>query len=90
MTTYDHTPGEATTRARLTLLDAWPDADETPHGRSLLLGEVLAAHSSVPRPFLSRFLAVSQPFRGRKWWKIGFLGCSEVIFDAPRLKISPS
>ena len=27
---------------------------------------------------------------GRKWWEIGFLGCSRAIFGAPRLKISPS
>ena len=37
---------------RLTLLDAWPDANETSHGRSLRLGEVLAARSSVSQPFL--------------------------------------
>ena len=36
----------------VTLLDAWPDANETSHGRSLLLGEVLAARSSVSQPFL--------------------------------------
>ena len=35
-------------------------------------------------------LAVSQPFLGRKWWKIGFLGCSKAIFGASRLKASPS
>jgi hypothetical protein len=36
----------------VTLLDAWPDANETSHGRSLLLGGVLAARSSVSQPFL--------------------------------------
>ena len=36
----------------VTLLDAWPDANETSHGRSLPLGEVLAARSSVYQPFL--------------------------------------
>jgi hypothetical protein len=42
----------ATTRARLTLLDAGPDANETSHGRSLPVGEVLAVHSSVSQSFL--------------------------------------
>jgi hypothetical protein len=46
--------GGTTTRARLTLLDAWPDANETSHGRLLPLGEVLAACSSVFQPSLSR------------------------------------
>jgi hypothetical protein len=45
-------PLGGTTRAQLTLLDAWPDANETSHGRSLPLGEVLAARSSVPQPSL--------------------------------------
>ena len=36
----------------VTLLDAWPDANETSHGRSLPLGEVLAARSSVSQPFI--------------------------------------
>jgi hypothetical protein len=36
----------------VTLLDAWPDADETSHCRSSPLGEVLAARSSVSQPFL--------------------------------------
>ena len=36
----------------VTLLDAAPDANETSHGRSLPLGEVLAARSSVFQPFL--------------------------------------
>ena len=64
MTTYDHAHGGTTTRARLTLLDAWPDANETSHGRSLLLGEVLAGRSSVTQPFS---IAVSQPFLSRFW-----------------------
>jgi hypothetical protein len=45
-------PVGTTTRARLTLLDAWSDANETSHGRSLPLRKVLAARSSVPQPFL--------------------------------------
>ena len=57
-------PWGTTTQVRLTLLDAWPDANETSHGRSLPLGEVLAARSSVPQPF---FIAVSQPFLSRSW-----------------------
>ena len=36
----------------VTLLDVGPDANETSHGRSLPLGEVLAARSSVSQPFL--------------------------------------
>ena len=41
--------------------------------------------------FYSRSSAVSEPFLGQKWWKIGFiLVCSEVIFGAPLLKTSPS
>ena len=48
----DHALGGTTTRARLTLLDAWPDVDETSHGLSSPLGKVLAARSSVPQPFL--------------------------------------
>ena len=73
MTTYDHAQGGTTTRARLTLLDAWPDANETSHGRSLPLGKVLAGRSSVSQPF---FIAVSQPFLSRSWaengGKLGF------------------
>jgi hypothetical protein len=44
--------GGTTTRARLTLLDVLPDANETSHGRSLRLGGVLTARSSVSRPFI--------------------------------------
>ena len=88
--TWDHGPGGTTTQARLTLLHAWSDAYETSHGRSSHLGEVLAARSSVSQPFSSRFSAVSEPFLGRKWWKIGFLGCRKTIFGASRLKTSPS
>jgi hypothetical protein len=41
--------------------------------------------------FYSRSSAVSEPFLGQQWWKIGFiLVCSEVIFGAPLLKTSPS
>ena len=73
VTTQDHAPGGTTTRARLTLLDAWPDANETSHGRSLLLGEVLAGRSSVSQPFC---IAVAQPFLSRSWaengGKLGF------------------
>ena len=36
----------------VTLLDAWPDANETSHGRSLPLGKVLAARSSGSQPFI--------------------------------------
>ena len=35
-----------------TLLDAGPDANETYHGRSLPLGEVLAARPSVSQPLI--------------------------------------
>jgi hypothetical protein len=45
-------PRGTTTQARLTLLDAWPDANETSHGRPSHLGEVLAARSSVSQPFI--------------------------------------
>ena len=55
--TWDHGPGGTTTQARLTLLDAWSDANETSHGRSSHLGEVLAARSSVFQPFLKPFLS---------------------------------
>jgi hypothetical protein len=55
--TRDHARGGTTTRARLTLLDAWPDANETSHGRSLLLGEVLAVRTTVTQPFLKPFLS---------------------------------
>ena len=41
-----------TTFHGVTLLNGWPDANETSHGRSLPLGEVLAARSSVSQPFL--------------------------------------
>jgi hypothetical protein len=57
VTIQDHAPGGTTTRARFTLLDAWPDANETSHGRSLPLGEVLATRSSVSQPFLYPFLS---------------------------------
>jgi hypothetical protein len=78
-----------TTQARPTLLDAWSDANETSHGRSSHLGEVLRAQAFLSR-FSSHFSAVSEPFVGQKWWKIGFLGCSKAIFAAPRVKTSPS
>jgi hypothetical protein len=52
VTTRDHAAGGTTTRARLTVLDAWPDANETSYGRSLPLEKVLAARSRVPQPFL--------------------------------------
>ena len=45
-------PRGTTTRARLTLLDACPGANETPHSRSLQLDEVLAVRSSVSQPLL--------------------------------------
>jgi hypothetical protein len=56
----DHALGGTTTRARLTLLDTWPDANETSHGRSLPLGEVLAARSSVSPPFLVKIFSTNQ------------------------------
>ena len=68
VTTHDHAHGGTTTRARLTLLDAWPDANETSHGRSLPLGKVLAGRSSVSQPF---FIAVPQPFLRRSWAENG-------------------
>jgi hypothetical protein len=49
-----------TTRARLTFLDAWPDANKTSQGRSLAPGEVLAARSSVSQHFYSRFSRFSR------------------------------
>ena len=36
----------------VTLLDGWPDANETSHGRSSPLGEVLATRSSVSQLFI--------------------------------------
>ena len=36
----------------VTLLNAWPNANETYHGRSLPLGKILAARSSVSEPFI--------------------------------------
>ena len=45
-------PRGTTTRARLTLLDACPGANETPHSRLSQLDEVLAVRSSVSQPFL--------------------------------------
>jgi hypothetical protein len=45
-------PGGITTQVRLTLLDAWSDANETSHGCSSHLEKVLAARSSVSQLFL--------------------------------------
>ena len=91
VTTQDHAPGGTTTRARLTLLYVWPNANETSHGGLLPLGEVLAARSSVYQPF---FIAVSQPFLSRSWaengGKLGLWAAVRPFFGAPRLKISPS
>jgi hypothetical protein len=61
-------PWVTTTQARLTLLDAWSDANETSHGRSSHLEQVLAARSSVPQPFC---IAVTQPFLSRSWAENG-------------------
>jgi hypothetical protein len=35
----------------------------------------------------SRFSAVSEPFLDRKYWKIGFLGCSQAILALHDLNI---
>jgi hypothetical protein len=70
--TWDQGPGGTTTQARLTLLNAWSDANETSHGRSSHLGEVLAARSSVFSRSSSRFSTVSEPFLGRNGGKLGF------------------
>jgi len=45
-------PRGTTIRARLTLPDACPGANETPHSRSSQLDEVLAVRSSVSQPLL--------------------------------------
>jgi len=90
VTTHDHAPGGTTTRARLTLLDAWPDANETSHGRSLLLGEVLAGRSSVSQPFC---IAVPQPFLSRSWaengGKLGFWAAVRPFLAPHDLKSVP-
>jgi hypothetical protein len=56
-----------------TLLDGRPNANETSHGRSLPLEEVLAALGR----FSAVLTAVSQPFLRRSWAengrKLGFL-----------------
>jgi hypothetical protein len=98
---WDHGPGGTTTQARLTLLDAWSDAYETSHGCSSHLGEVLAARSSVPQPFLSRswaenggilgFRATERPFLALHDLKPVLATCkpTENGFNAPCCGSSP-
>jgi hypothetical protein len=61
--------------------------DETSHGRSSHLGEVLAARSSVS---LAVSLAVSQPFLSRSWaengGKLGFWVANRPFFALHDLK----
>jgi hypothetical protein len=62
--TQDHAPRGTTTRARRTLLDAWHDMDETPHGRSLVTTKRSASRAleRFSTTSLAVSLAVSEPF----------------------------
>ena len=64
-----HGHGGTTTRAWLTLLDAWSDADEIPHGR--LLHDTCRASRALERSSAVT-IAVSEPFLGRNGGKLFF------------------
>jgi hypothetical protein len=64
--------------------------NETSHDRLLPPRKVLAARSSVPQPFYSRFSAVSEPFLGGNGGKLGFWAAVRSFLVSHDLKRVPA